>query len=97
MECSTGDTMTVKERNNLMKKVKTLKSKLGNPKKCPGKNNKKQKKCTKWTVEVDRLRTALDNRVGGPCEQSKSEKWCAKKKCGKQNIWTKSMATCRRC
>ena len=60
--------------------VNTLENKLGNPKKCPGKNNKKQKKCTKWTVEVDRLRTALDNRVGGPCEQSKSEKWCAKKK-----------------
>ena len=60
--------------------VETLESKLGNPRKCPGKNNKKQKKCTEWTVEVDRLRTALDNRVGGPCEQSKSEKWCAKKK-----------------
>ena len=81
-----------------MKKVKPLENKLGNPRKCPGKNNKKQKKCTKWTVEVDRLRTrlrtALDNRVGGPCEQSKSEKWCAKKTCGKQNIWRKS---CRRC
>ena len=60
--------------------VETLESKLGNPRKCSGKHNKKQKKCTKWTVEVDRLRTALDNRVGGPCEQSKSEKWCAKKK-----------------
>ena len=94
MECSTGDTMTVKERENLMKKVKPLENKLSNPRKCPGKNNEKQKKCTKWTVEVDRLRTALDNRVG---EQSKSEKWCAKKKCGKQNIWTKCMATCRRC
>ena len=35
------------------------------------------------------MRTALDNRVGGPCEQSKSEKWCAKKTCGKQNIWRK--------
>ena len=55
-------------------------NKLSNNKKRPGKNNKKQKKCTKWTVEVDRLRSALDNRVGGPCEQSKSEKWCAKKK-----------------
>ena len=71
-----------------MKKVKPLENKLSNPMKCPGKNNKKQKKCTKCTVEVDRLRTALDNHVGGPCEQSKSEKWCAKKKCGKQNIWT---------
>ena len=79
MECSTGDTMTAKERDKLMKKVKPLENKLSNPRKCPGKNNKKQKKCTKWTVEVDRLRTALDNRVGGPCEQSKSEKWCAKK------------------
>ena len=78
----TGDTMTAKERENLMKKVKPLENKLSNNKKRPGKNNKKQKKCTKWTVEVDRLRTALDNRVGGPCEQSKSEKWCAKKKCG---------------
>ena len=86
--------MTAKERDNLMKKVRTLENKLSNPKKCPGKNNNKQKKCTKWTVEVDRLRTALDNRVGGPCEQSKSEKWCAKKMCGKQNIWRKS---CRRC
>ena len=93
MECSTGDTMTATERENLMKKVKPLENKLSNPRKCPGKNNKKQKKCTKWTVEVDRLRTALDNRVGGPCEQ----KWCAKKTCGRQNIWTKCMATCRRC
>ena len=65
--------MTAKERDNLMKKVKPLENKLGNNKTCPGKNNKKQKKCTKWAVEVDRLRTALDNRVGGPCEQSKSE------------------------
>ena len=74
--------MTAKERENLMKKVKPLENKLSNNKKRPGNNNKKQKKCTQWTVEVDRLRTALDNRVGGPCEQSKSEKWCAKKKCG---------------
>ena len=59
--------MTVKERENLMKKVKPLENKLSNNKTCPGKNNKKQKKCTKWIVEVDRLRTALDNRVGGPC------------------------------
>ena len=49
--------------------METLENKLSNKKKCPGKNNKKQKKCTKWTVEVDRLRTALDNRVGGPCEE----------------------------
>ena len=47
MECSTGDTMTAKERDNLMKKVKPLENKLSNPRKCPGKNNKKQKKCTK--------------------------------------------------
>ena len=39
MECSTGDTMTAKERENLMKKVKPLENKLGNPRKCPGKNN----------------------------------------------------------
>ena len=41
------------EGDNLMKKVKTLENKLGNPRKCPGKNNKKQKKCTsgpsRWT------------------------------------------------
>ena len=42
MECSTGDTMTAKERDNLMKKVRTLENKLGNPRKCPGKNNKNQ-------------------------------------------------------
>ena len=47
--------MTAKERDNLMKKVKPLENKLSNPRKCLGKNNKKQKKCTKWTVEVDRL------------------------------------------
>ena len=37
--CSTGDTMTVKERENLMKKVKPLENKLSNNKTCPGKNN----------------------------------------------------------
>lgn len=91
MECSTGDTMTAKERENLMNKVRPLENKLSNNKKCPGKNSKKQE-VHQVTVEVDRPkwpRTALDNHVGGPCEQSKSEKWCAKKKCGKQNIWTK--------
>ena len=35
----TGDTMTAKERENLMKKVKPLENKLSNNKTCPGKNN----------------------------------------------------------
>ena len=39
MECSTGDTMTATERENLMKKVKPLENKLSNNKTCPGKNN----------------------------------------------------------
>ena len=39
MECSTGDTMTATERENLMKKVKPLENKLRNNKKRPGKNN----------------------------------------------------------
>ena len=39
MECSTGDTMTAKERDKLMKKVKPLENKLSNNKTCPGKNN----------------------------------------------------------
>ena len=63
MECSTGDTMTVKERENLMKKVKPLENKLSNNKKCPGKNNKKQKKCTKWIVE---RWTAAEDRARQP-------------------------------
>ena len=43
MECSTGDTMTAKERENLMKKVKALENKLGNPRKCPGKTTRSRR------------------------------------------------------
>ena len=89
MECSTGDTMTAKERDNLMKMVRTLENKLGNPIKCPGKNNKKPKKCTKWTVEVDRARRPRRRAV-----RAVEEREMVREEDGKQNTWRKS---CKRC
>ena len=86
MECSTGDTMTAKERDKLMKKVKPLENKLGNNKKCTGKNNKKQKKCTKRTVEVDRMRTALDNRSAGRASSRRARNGARRRRAGMQAL-----------
>ena len=53
MECSTGDTMTVKERENLMKKVKPLENKLSNNKTCRARTTRSRRSApsgpSRWT------------------------------------------------